>query len=113
MIPLRDTAPRKGIPVVIWTPVVLNGLVLWFEESLPDPALHRFIELYALVPARYTLPEWAAASGLSAHSYRLLLTYMLIHGGWPHVIGNMWFLWIFGDNVEDPMCKEGSLGGPA
>jgi membrane associated rhomboid family serine protease len=101
MFPLRDTAPRKGIPVVLWTLVALNGLVFWFEESIPGPALHRFIELYALVPSRYTSPEWAVASGLQAHSYWPFLTYMFIHGGWLHIIGNMWFLWIFGDNVED------------
>ena len=47
MIPLRDTAPRKGIPVVLWTLIAVNGLVFWLEESLPGPALHRFIELYA------------------------------------------------------------------
>ena len=103
MIPLSDTAPRKGLPVVLWTLIALNGLVFWLEESLPGPALHRFIELYALVPARYTLPEWAAASGLQAHSYWPFLTYMFIHGGWLHIAGNMWFLWIFGDNVEDRM----------
>jgi membrane associated rhomboid family serine protease len=101
MIPLRDTAPRKGVPVVLWTLIALNGLVFWLEEALPGPALHRFIELYALVPARYTLPDWAAAHGLQAHSYWPVLTYMFIHGGWLHIIGNMWFLWVFGTSVEN------------
>ena len=60
------------------------------------------VYLYGLVPARYLNPEWAAQVGFP-HSYWPFLTMMFLHGGWIHIIGNMWFLGIFGDNVEDRM----------
>jgi len=57
------------------------------------------------VPARYSHPEWARWVGLPVDDYWPFLTSMFLHGGWMHVIGNMWTLWIFGDNVEDRMGR--------
>jgi len=62
------------------------------------------------VPARYSDPEWARAVGLPLHSVWPLLTSMFLHGGWLHLIGNMWTLWIFGDNVEERMGRARFLG---
>lgn len=59
--------------------------------------------LFGLVPARFTHPEWAVYVGFPANSYWTILTYQFLHGGWLHIIANMWTLWIFGDNVEDRM----------
>src|SRR5207244_3296238 len=56
-----------------------------------------------IVPARYSHPEWAQSIGFPVDDYWPFLTCMFLHGGWAHVIGNMWTLWIFGDNVEDKM----------
>src|ERR1700674_1418912 len=56
-----------------------------------------------MVPARYTHPSWAAWVGLPIDDYWPFLTSMFLHSGWLHIIGNMWTLWIFGDNVEDRM----------
>src|SRR2546425_1765430 len=58
-----------------------------------------------MVPARYSHPEWARWVGLSIDDYWPFLTSMFLHGGWAHIIGNMWTLWIFGDNVEDRMGR--------
>ena len=59
--------------------------------------------MFGIVPARFTHPEWALSGGFPLHGYWPFLTSMFLHGGWLHIIGNMWTLWIFGDNVEDRM----------
>jgi membrane associated rhomboid family serine protease len=103
MIPLKDNAPREGTPFILWALIAINGLVFLFEDSLSPAALGRFIRLYAVIPARYHLVHWTSFSGLPAHRYWALVTYMFLHGGWLHIIGNMWFLWIFGASVEARM----------
>lgn len=87
MIPLRDTQPSYSRPVVTILIIVINVLVFLFEVSLDPYSRNEFIAYYGLVPDRF--------------QYTDLLTSMFLHGGWLHVIGNMWFLWIYGDNVED------------
>ena len=59
--------------------------------------------LFGIVPARFTHPDWAASVGFPVGNYWPLLTHQFLHGGWLHIISNMWALWIFGDNVEDRM----------
>ena len=87
MIPLRDTQPSYSTPIVNIGLIVTNVLIFLYEVSLDPYSLNHFIAVYGLTPDRL--------------HYSSLLTSMFIHGGWLHVIGNMWFLWIFGDNVED------------
>jgi len=87
MIPLRDVIPSRTTPYVTVTIIVLNALAWFLELSLPRDVLPLFLQVYGVVPAR-----------LHATT---LLTSMFLHGSWMHVIGNMWYLWIFGDNVED------------
>ena len=87
MIPLRDVIPSRTWPYVTVTIIVVNALVFVFELRLPLTDRARFIEVYGIVPASVT--------SLS------LLTSMFLHGGWLHFLGNMLYLWIFGDNVED------------
>lgn len=87
MIPLRDTLPSLRFPAVTVGIIVLNVLAFLYEVSLDDYSLHYFLQLYGVVPVRF---EWLD-----------VLTGMFLHGGWMHMIGNMWFLWIYGDNVED------------
>jgi membrane associated rhomboid family serine protease len=67
--------------------------------------LEALFYVFGIVPARYSHPEWALAIGLPVDSYWPFLTSMFLHGGWGHLIGNMWSLWIFGDNVEDRMGR--------
>jgi membrane associated rhomboid family serine protease len=71
--------------------IAINVVVFLFEISLDDYSRNLFVNTYAMVPARF---QWAS-----------LFTSMFLHGGWMHLIGNMWFLWIFGDNVEDVLGK--------
>jgi membrane associated rhomboid family serine protease len=86
MIPLRDTIQSKSYPVVNTTIIVLNGLIFLVELG-QGSKLNQFIFDYGLVPAR--LQPFT------------LLSFMFIHGGFWHLLGNMWSLYIFGDNVED------------
>jgi membrane associated rhomboid family serine protease len=103
MFPLRDTVPRVHLPVVTWTLILLNGLVFAIELTMSPAQLEHCFYLFGLVPARFEHPAWAASVGFPLHTYWPFLTSMFLHGGWLHIIGNMWFLWIFGDNVEDRM----------
>ena len=87
MIPLRDTQPSLSTPIVTIVIIALNVLVFLFQVSLGDYERNHFIAAYGIVPDRL--------------HYSSILTSMFLHGGWLHLIGNMWFLWIYGDNVED------------
>jgi len=103
MIPISDTIPRRNPPIATWLLMIANGLVFLFELTLPQPALQQFFYLFGIVPARFTHPDWASWAGFPMDDYWPFLTSMFLHGGWLHIIGNMWTLWIFGDNVEDRM----------
>ncbi len=87
MIPLRDVIPSRTTPYITVTIIVLNGLAWLFEVALPRDVLPEFLQVYGMVPADFHAPT--------------LITSMFLHGSWSHVLGNMWYLWIFGDNVED------------
>jgi membrane associated rhomboid family serine protease len=99
MIPIRDALRSRTFPVVNVVIIVLNVLAfLWQLAQGPD--LKDALYLYGVVPLRYSDP------GLSAHftrfqQYLPFLTSMFLHGGFLHIIMNMWFLYIFGDNIED------------
>jgi membrane associated rhomboid family serine protease len=86
MFPLRDNVPSLTFPAVTIALIVINAMVFLFEVSL-GRGLDTFINTFALVPAE---------PGVAP-----LFISMFLHGGWMHLIGNMWYLWIFGDNVED------------
>jgi len=87
MFPLRDTQPSYSRPVVTVLLIVVNILVFLFEFSLDPYTRNAFIAQYGLVPDRFGLTN--------------IVTSMFLHGGWLHVLSNMWFLWVFGDNIED------------
>src|SRR5438034_2260785 len=87
MIPLRDVIPSRTTPYITVTIIVLNAIAWLFELGLPRDVLPAFLQVYGVVPAYFSPPT--------------LVTSMFLHGSWMHVIGNMWYLWIFGDNVED------------
>jgi membrane associated rhomboid family serine protease len=103
MFPLKDTVPSHTPPLMTWTLVLINAVVFFGELQLTGPQLERFFYLFGLVPARYSHPLWAWMIGLPLDDYWPFLTCMFLHGGWLHFLGNMWTLWIFGDNVEDRM----------
>lgn len=94
MIPLRDENPTRTVAFVTITVIVANVLVFLHEVSLPPRHLDAFVAHYGLLPAEIVnLP--------SAPAVRSVFTSMFLHGGWMHLIGNMLFLWIFGNNIED------------
>lgn len=103
MFPIRDEIPTRHVPWMTWLLIAVNVFVFFLEVSIPRDALEQATYLFGLVPARYTHPGWAAEVGFPMHNYWPFLTTMFLHGGWLHIIGNMWVLWIFGDNVEDRM----------
>ncbi|MGH2509172.1 MAG: rhomboid family intramembrane serine protease, partial [Ktedonobacteraceae bacterium] len=100
MIPLKDTTRRRSIPFVTLLLIAVNIAVFVYQITLSSPATNIFINTYALVPSKIPL-------ALAGRHYTLeeaivpLFTCMFLHGGFLHILGNMWFLWIFGGNVED------------
>ena len=99
MIPLRDENPSGSVPGVTVGFIVLNCAVFVYEILL-GPDLRDFMLSWGLVPARLTLALQAGQEPVTAAALTAL-TSMFLHGGWVHLIGNMWYLWIFGDNIED------------
>jgi membrane associated rhomboid family serine protease len=97
VIPIRDLNPRRTFPVVNVLLIALNVLAFFFELSL-GPRLDEFVMAAAFVPARVF--GAGPGSGLVPGVASTLIS-MFLHGGWGHLLGNMLFLWIFGDNVED------------
>ena len=96
-----DSVPSRSVPVVTRTLILINVVVFFFELALPQETLEQFFYLFGIVPARFAHPNWAARVGFPVNDYWPLLTHQFLHGGWLHIIGNMWTLWIFGDKVED------------
>ncbi len=95
MIPIKDTVRARSFPIVNWLIIIANFLVFFYELSLSHPALRHFVATYGMVPARLWHDPAAA--------WPTIFTSMFIHGGWFHILSNMWVLYIFGDNVEDRM----------
>ncbi len=101
MIPIRDDQPRFSTPFVNYFIVALNALAFFYELSIQTQghrALDRFVYQFGVVP---THVELALAHLNLAGVFLPILTSMFLHGSWLHIIGNMWVLWIFGDNIED------------
>jgi membrane associated rhomboid family serine protease len=87
MIPLRSSEPHYRAPVVTLLLIIVNVLVFFYELSMPNWMLNRFIMLHGIVPDHLRISS--------------VITSMFIHGGFLHILGNMWFLWIFGRGIED------------
>jgi membrane associated rhomboid family serine protease len=99
LIPIRDTIPSKNVPVINNTLIAIN-IVIFGVQLLQGPGLDRFIFIYGLVPARYTIEELARQFTFGQQLFAWI-SFMFLHGGFLHLLGNMWTLYIFGDNVED------------
>ena len=100
MFPFTDTAPRAARPAAVLTLIGINVLVFLWTLGLSPDVLNRVFVDYALIPARYTDPELARSVGLNPYDLWPLITDAFLHGGWMHIIFNMWFLWIFGPAME-------------
>ncbi len=90
MIPIRDVIPSRTTPYVTFSLIIANALAFLWQWAMDPAATAACLDAYGLVP-----------SHLSVLTAPTLATAMFLHAGWAHVLGNLLFLWIFGDNVED------------
>jgi len=100
MIPLRDNVPTRTAPIITATLVVVNILVFVWSLTLPGGGEGRLIGAYAFVP-RDLLVSLGSRLDLLPYNVLTIFTSMFLHGGVLHVAGNMLYLWVFGNNVED------------
>jgi membrane associated rhomboid family serine protease len=98
-IPLKDTNPSRSYPVVNISLILANVAVFLYQFNLPPNAFKMFVLSNATVPAR--IPSFLAGHVGFEAAFVPLFTSMFLHAGLLHLAGNMLFLWIFGDNVED------------
>ena len=108
MIPIRDTTESKIVPVVNYSLIGIN-VFCFLIQLTHSRDLAQFVYIYGLVPARYSIPDISAyfSTGQQLFSF---VSFMFLHGGIWHLLGNMWFLFIFGDNVEDHLGSVRYLG---
>lgn len=99
MIPIRDTIESKRYPIANNIIIAANVLSYLIQLAQGD-RINQFIITYGLVPARYSVPEIASYFTFGQQAFPFF-SYMFVHGGFWHILGNMWSLYIFGDNVED------------
>jgi membrane associated rhomboid family serine protease len=101
MIPVRDDQPRFSTPYVTYFLIGLNSVIFLLESALTSESFKTLLYQFGMISANITgYLSGAGSLGLVAVSVPAL-TSMFLHGSWMHLIGNMWFLWIFGDNIED------------
>lgn len=108
MLPLRDNIPSSRFPAVTLAIIGLNFLMFIRELQL-GPQLQEYLLLRGVVPVRYAVPEVARLFSFP-EQVLALFTSMFLHGGWIHLLGNLWTLWIFGDNVEDRLGRAKYIG---
>lgn len=100
LLPLRDMNPTRRFPLMNWLLIAANLAAFWWELSLPPQVLDAALTHLAVVPAEITADPYSLESALD------VLRSMFLHAGWLHLLGNMLYLFLFGDNVED---RFGSL----
>ncbi len=105
MVPLRDDNPIKITPYVTYGLIAVNVLIFFFETSLPSRALTAFFHQYAIVPEELTLSFETGFNYPAWSEWLTLVTSQFLHGGFLHVAGNMLYLWIFGNNLEEQLGR--------
>jgi len=105
MIPLKDLNPSRRFPILNLALILANVLVFFYELSLGRNVVQFFYQ-FGFVPYNFTL---YLAGRTETHYILPIFTSMFLHGGWAHIIGNMLYLYVFGDNVEDTFGKIGYL----
>ena len=99
MIPLKDDNPTRTFPIINYVLIAANVAVFIYEITLPPGASKAFLAANAMIPMR--IPQFLAGYLGFKMAFYPTFTSMFLHGGWMHLLGNMLFLYIFGDNVED------------
>ena len=104
LIPIRDHNPRERFPVVTVSLIVVNALVFFFQRQLTSDQEEFLIKIAGTIPAE--IAHWHDVRPRNLFPLPgSIWTSMFLHGGWMHLIGNMWFLWLFGDNVEEALGR--------
>lgn len=103
MFPIRDSVPTVRTPVIVYLLIAANTAVFLYQNSLGPNASTVFAYEYGLVPIRYFDRFWGLRNGLPPTDYWPFLTAAFLHGGWLHIILNMWTLFIFGQTMENRM----------
>lgn len=103
LIPIHDRIPSRRFPFVMYALIAANAAVFVYQLTLSERDLVQLIHLYGIVPRRYFDWGWARDAGYPGFSLYPFVATMFLHGGFFHLMLNMWTLWIFGDNVEDRM----------
>ena len=99
MIPLRDNIHSRTFPIITVILIAINFYCFYLELTFDEAGLESFIAQYGFVPARF-LSHFVTAP-LAPATYVPIISNLFLHGGWLHILGNMWYLWLFGDHVED------------
>ena len=103
MFPLHDDNPTRITPFVTYGLIGMNVFIFLFEANLPESQLRQFFQLYAIVPRELTRSFGGLPVGQPIPEWSTLITSQFLHGGWWHLISNMIYLWVFGNNIEDQM----------
>jgi membrane associated rhomboid family serine protease len=103
VFPISDDNPTRITPYVTYALLAINIVVFIYELSLTPPQLERFFQLYAVVPKELTASLNGIAVNQPIPEPLTLITSQFLHGGFMHILGNMLFLWIFGNNIEDKL----------
>jgi membrane associated rhomboid family serine protease len=104
MIPLRDSEPSGTFPIVTASIIGVNFCVWFYEVSLGTSGTDQVATQFGLIPYRF-LFSMVLPGGVWNNAVAPVFSSMFLHAGWLHILGNMCFLWIFGDNVEDRLCR--------
>lgn len=101
MFPIRNAVPTRYPPMVTWSLILANCIIFFIQIGLRPAELDEFLLRFALIPARYFEPLAYGDVSLSVLDFLPFFTMMFLHGGWLHLILNMWMLWLFGPTIED------------
>ena len=105
MIPLRDNTKANNFPIVTVSLVLINVLVFIYQLTLPQEALNRLLHTFGVIPMIYTSNFLPTLFLTEPFWIVPLFSSMFLHGSFLHIIGNMLYLWVFGDNIEDKLGK--------
>ncbi len=109
MIPIGDSNPLRRTPLMNWLLIAANVLVFCYELTLSSRTLDRFFLTWGVIPQNVVTALAKPVAPGSLHVFETLITSQFIHGGWLHLLGNLLFLYIFGDNIEDVLGRLGYL----
>jgi len=109
MLPIGDRNPIRHRPIMTWLLIAVNVVVFLYELQMPARALNRFILTWGATPGNILAAFANPFASGAPHAFETLVTSQFIHGGWLHILGNMLFLYIFGDNIEDVVGALGYL----